>query len=195
MTRGGAMSTDTRSRDEEVIGVLPPHSIPSEQSVLNVLLAWPDCCFRPETVTHPRTRELIHFTKSIFDDATTMPKEDELVAICREAQAQGRKVQAYTTYTGKRDTTSRLKRELEQAGLKVAVLRSTVDTGRREDWIADRVLPHRQLRKSGPNDLACPPGVLPHRQLRKTRRTKMRRPSCVLPHRQLRNAGYWARKE
>ena len=123
-----ALQTALANRDTTLLGV-----------VLNVLLAWPDCCFRPETVTHPRTRELIHFTRSIFDDTSTMPKEDELVTICREAQAQGRKVLAYTTYTGKRDTTSRLKRVLEQAGLKVAVLRSTVDTGRREDWIADQV--------------------------------------------------------
>lgn len=106
--------------------------------VLNVLLAWLDCCSRPETVKHPRTRELINFTKSIFDDESTMPKEDELVAMSRSEKAKGRKILVYSTYTGKRDTTSRLKRILEQAGLKVAVLRSSVDTSRREDWIADR---------------------------------------------------------
>jgi SNF2 family DNA or RNA helicase len=107
--------------------------------VLNVLLAWPDCCFRPETVKHPRSRELINFTKSIFDETSTMPKEDELVELCRSEKAESRKVLVYSTYTGKRDTTSRLKRVLEQAGLKVAVLRSSVDTSRREDWIADQV--------------------------------------------------------
>lgn len=107
--------------------------------VLNVLLAWPDCCFRPETVKHPRSRDLINFTKSIFDDESTMPKEDELVELCRSEKAEGRKVLVYSTYTGKRDTTSRLKRVFEQAGLKVAVLRSSIDTSRREDWIADQV--------------------------------------------------------
>ncbi|OPE34134.1 DNA topoisomerase III, partial [Pseudomonas aeruginosa] len=29
--------------------------------VLNVLLAWPDCCFRSETVVHPRTRNTLAF--------------------------------------------------------------------------------------------------------------------------------------
>ncbi|MBP1087523.1 DNA topoisomerase-3 [Pseudomonas sp. PvP100] len=38
-----------------------------------------------------------------------------------------------------RDTTSRMKRVLEQSGLKVAVLRASVDTARREDWILDQV--------------------------------------------------------
>ncbi|WP_010211604.1 hypothetical protein, partial [Pseudomonas syringae group genomosp. 3] len=46
---------------------------------------------------------------------------------------------AYSVYTGTRDTTSRMKRVLEQSGLKVAVLRASVDTARREDWILDQV--------------------------------------------------------
>ncbi|MFA1013687.1 helicase-related protein, partial [Pseudomonas tremae] len=50
-----------------------------------------------------------------------------------------RKVLAYSVYTGTRDTTSRMKRVLEQSGLKVAVLRASVDTARREDWILDQV--------------------------------------------------------
>ncbi|OLU25525.1 DEAD/DEAH box helicase [Pseudomonas sp. PA15(2017)] len=107
--------------------------------VLNVLLAWPDCCFRPETVKHPRTRELLAFVPSIFGDGELMPKEQALVDLCLQEKANGRKVLAYTVYSGTRDTTARLKRVLEQAGLKVAVLRASVDTARREDWILDQV--------------------------------------------------------
>ncbi len=68
-----------------------------------------------------------------------MPKERELVDICRREKAEGRRVLVYTTYTGKRDTSSRLKAVLTQAGFRVAVLRSSVETQRREDWIADQV--------------------------------------------------------
>lgn len=107
--------------------------------VLNALLAWPDCCFRPETVKHPRTRALLSFTPSQFGDHELMPKERELLDICREEKAEGRKVLVYSTYSGKRDTCSRLKAILEQHGLKVAVLRASVETSRREDWIADQV--------------------------------------------------------
>lgn len=107
--------------------------------VLNVLLAWPDCCFRPEVVKHPRTRDTLALVPTIFGDGELMPKEQALVDLCVEEKAKGRKVLAYTVYSGKRDTTSRLKRVLEQAGLKVAVLRATVDTSRREDWILDQV--------------------------------------------------------
>ncbi|MCO8166193.1 SNF2-related protein [Pseudomonas sp. 21LCFQ02] len=107
--------------------------------VLNVLLAWPDCCFRPEVVKHPRTQETLAMVGTIFNDDEPSPKEQALIKLCQQEKALGRKVLAYTVYTGKRDTTTRLKRMLDQAGLKVAVLRATVDTARREDWILDQV--------------------------------------------------------
>ncbi|WP_256825154.1 DEAD/DEAH box helicase, partial [Pseudomonas aeruginosa] len=107
--------------------------------VLNVLLAWPDCCFRPEIVKHPRTRDTLAFVPAIFGDEQLMPKEQALLDLCLEEKAKGRKVLAYTVYSGTRDTTSRLKKVLEQAGLKVAVLRASVVTSRREDWILDQV--------------------------------------------------------
>ena len=107
--------------------------------VLNVLLAWPDCCFRPEIVKHPRSKDTLAFVPSIFADEQRMPKEQALLDLCLAEKAKGRKVLVYTVYSGTRDTTSRLKRLLEQAGLKVAVLRASVDTARREDWILDQV--------------------------------------------------------
>ncbi|MDH1209458.1 helicase-related protein [Pseudomonas chengduensis] len=107
--------------------------------VLNVLLAWPDTCFRSETVTHPRTRELLAFVTSQFNELEVMPKERELIEICRQEKAEGRKTLVYSVYTGTRDTTSRLKLLLELEGFKVAVLRASVDASRREDWIAEQL--------------------------------------------------------
>ncbi|MDX5299973.1 MAG: DEAD/DEAH box helicase, partial [Gammaproteobacteria bacterium] len=107
--------------------------------VLNVLLAWPDCCFRPESVKHPRTRETLCFTASVFAEDEWMPKELALLDLCRREKAANRRVLAYTVYSGTRDTTARLKRLLEREGFKVGVLRASVDTARREDWIMDQV--------------------------------------------------------
>lgn len=115
-------------RDSTLLGV-----------VMNVLLAWPDCCFRSETVRHPRTRSVLHLQPSMFDDTTLMPKEARLVEICRQEKLAGRRVLAYTIYSGTRDTTARLKHLLEVHGFKVAVLRATVDASKREDWVADQV--------------------------------------------------------
>lgn len=58
---------------------------------------------------------------------------------CVEQKALRRRVLVYTSYTGKRDTTARLKALLSGRGLKVAVLRASVDTDKREDWVAEQV--------------------------------------------------------
>ena len=107
--------------------------------VLNTLLRWPDTCFRPESTTHPRTRELLHFCGTIFDEDELSPKEEKMVELCKAEKARGRRSLVYTIYTGKQDVASRYKRILERSGLKVAVLRSTVDTSKREEWILGQV--------------------------------------------------------
>jgi len=107
--------------------------------VMNVLLAWPDCCFRQERVVHPHSKKLLYLQAPVFAESDAMPKEQELLRICKAEKAQGRKVLVYSIYTGARDTTARLKSRLEQEGLKVAVLRASVDAARREDWVAEQV--------------------------------------------------------
>ncbi|WP_186207378.1 helicase-related protein [Burkholderia gladioli] len=128
----GRLSAELRQalakRDTTLLGV-----------VLNVLLAWPDCCFRSETVKHPRTRDTLAFVPAQFNELEVMPKERELINICKQEKADGRKTLVYSVYTGTRDTTSRLKVLLEQEGFKVAVLRASVDASRREDWIAEQL--------------------------------------------------------
>jgi len=106
--------------------------------VLNVLLAWPDCCFREEVVRHPRTRQELIRLQALFGPEP-MPKEEELIRLCKQRKAEGRRVLVYTTYTGTRDTSARLKSLLEREGLRAAVLRASVDTSRREDWIFEQV--------------------------------------------------------
>ncbi|WP_246540045.1 DEAD/DEAH box helicase [sulfur-oxidizing endosymbiont of Gigantopelta aegis] len=107
--------------------------------VLNVLLRWPDTCFNAETVKHPRSHSLLAFMPSVFDEDTLSPKEKELIRIALDNKGRHRRTLVYTTYTGKRDTASRLKTLLTKAGLKTAVLRSSVSTMKREDWILDQV--------------------------------------------------------
>jgi SNF2 family DNA or RNA helicase len=121
------LKASLRKGDNSLLGV-----------VLNVLLAWPDTCFREEVVKHPRTRQLLAYVPSIIGDEPS-PKEEEMLRICRDEKTRGRRVLVYTTYTGTRDTASRLKGLLECHGFKAAVLRASVETGCREDWIFDQV--------------------------------------------------------
>ncbi|MFA0077686.1 SNF2-related protein [Vibrio artabrorum] len=107
--------------------------------VMNALLAWPECAFREEVVTHPRTKQVLAHIPQLFDEQTPMPKEEALIAMVKANKQQGRRTLVYTTYTGKRDTASRLKSLLGATGIKCTVLRSTVKTEDREDWILEQV--------------------------------------------------------
>lgn len=107
--------------------------------VMNVLLAWPDCCFRSETVRHPRTKLTLVMQPAVFGEVEVAPKEAKLLELCLEEKRLGRKVLAYSIYSGTRDTTARLETLLEQRGFKVGVLRAIVDASKREDWVAEQV--------------------------------------------------------
>ena len=99
----------------------------------------PDCCFRSETVVHPRTRNTLAFVPAQFNEAGG---DAQGTRADRDLQAgEGRRSQdpGLFGHTGTRDTTSRLKVLLEQEGFKVAVLRASVDASRREDWIAEQL--------------------------------------------------------
>ena len=117
-----------RKGDKSLLGV-----------VLNVLLAWPDCCFRDERVVHPHTRHQLAYVPAQFGEADAMPKEAQLVELCKSEKACGRRVLVYSVYTGTRDTTSRLKATLDRHGFKTAVLRASVEAAKREDWLFEQV--------------------------------------------------------
>lgn len=107
--------------------------------VLNTLLAWPDTCFRSETVLHPHSRATLAYAPSIFDETEISPKEARMLEICKAEKLRGRRTLVYTVYTGTRDTTGRLKSLLEDEGLRVAVLKASVEAAKREDWLLDQV--------------------------------------------------------
>lgn len=146
------LSQALRSGDQSLLGV-----------VLNALLAWPDCCFRSETVMHPHRRYVLASAPALFDDATPMPKEKKLLELCREAKRAGRRTLVYSVYSGTRDTTARLKSMLESEGFKAAVLRASVEAAKREDWLleqvdrgADIVITNPELVKTGLDMLEFP---------------------------------------
>lgn len=129
-------------RDSTLLGV-----------VLNVLLAWPDCCFRPETVVHPRSRKTLAMTPAIFADGEPSPKELALLRLCADQKAKGRRFLIYSVYSGTRDTTQRLKTMLDERGFKTAVLRASVEASRREDWVAEQL-------ERGIDGLICNPELV-----------------------------------
>lgn len=123
-----ALRQALRAGDQSLLGV-----------VLNALLAWPDCCFRAETVMHPHRKLVLASAPAMFSDMDPMPKELELIELCRKAKRAGRRTLVYSVYSGTRDTTARLKALLEAEGFKVAVLRASVEAAKREDWLLEQV--------------------------------------------------------
>lgn len=124
----GELRQALRAGDQSLLGV-----------VLNALLAWPDCCFRSETVMHPHRKHVLASAPALFDEVTAMPKEARMIDLCRQAKKAGRRTLVYSVYSGTRDTMSRLKALLEVEGFKVAVLRASVDAAKREDWLLEQV--------------------------------------------------------
>jgi hypothetical protein len=80
-------------------------------------------------------------------------KERKLIEDIRRELGQGRRCQVYATFTGEHDVAARLERVLRQAGLRVAVLRPTVPTLKRELWY------ERQL-KDGVEVVICHPKLV-----------------------------------
>jgi hypothetical protein len=90
-----------------------------------------------------------------LDPVRIRPKEEAIVRDVLREHRQGRKTWIYTVMTDKRDVCCRLQSLLEAKGLRVAVLRASVETKKREEWIAkngpthDVIISHPQLVQTG----------------------------------------------
>ena len=80
-------------------------------------------------------------------------KERKLLEDIREELRQGRRCQIYATFTGEHDVPERLERVLRYAGFRVAVLRSTVPTLKRELWYEKQI-------KEGVEVVICHPRLV-----------------------------------
>lgn len=131
---------------------------------INALLRRPETPYIAEKITHPHDKLAVFADlKAIYAPDEPSAKEQDIIDLCLSEKAQGRKVIVYTTYTGKFDTATRLKTLLARAGLKAAVLRSSVSSDAREDWINDQVengvevlITNPELVKTGLDLLAFP---------------------------------------
>jgi hypothetical protein len=128
--------------------------------LLNTLLLYPDHPYGFEDIWarafDPQTREYVRFlaaTPVNLSEDRLFSKERALIADVREELRQGRRCQVYATYTGEKDVTLRLETVLRQAGFRVAVLRSSVATDKREEWY------ERQL-QSGVEVVVCHPKLV-----------------------------------
>jgi SNF2 family DNA or RNA helicase len=128
-------------------------------AMLQSLLSYPDSCvLYPERVEikNRQTGEMLDVIEApLLAVDGLLPKEEELVRLCKQEKKQGRKVLCYLTFTGTRDLRPRLESVLKQAGFKVGVLDASVEPKKREVWInkhaknIDVLLVNAELVKTG----------------------------------------------
>jgi hypothetical protein len=128
--------------------------------LLNTLLLYPDHPYDFKEIWarafDPTAKEYVRFLVTrpqALSRDVLYAKERALIADIREELRQGRRCQVYATFTGEKDVTLRLESVLRQAGFRVAVLRSSVPTDKREDWY------ERQL-KAGVEVVICHPKLV-----------------------------------
>ena len=148
--------------EEDIRGAIREHrGNKSLMSILlNTLLLYPDHPYDFEQIwartLDPPTKEYVKFLVTEPENLTRealYAKERALIADIKEELRQGRRCQVYATYTGQKDVTLRLETVLRQEGLRVAILRSSVPTDKREDWY------ERQL-KAGVQVVICHPRLV-----------------------------------
>jgi hypothetical protein len=129
-------------------------------TLLNTLLLYPDHPYDFDEIWarafDAQTKEYVKFLVSEPKNLTRealYAKERVLIADVKEELRQGRRCQIYATYTGEKDVALRLETVLRQEAIRVAVLRSSVPTDKREDWY------DKQL-KAGVEVVICHPKLV-----------------------------------
>jgi hypothetical protein len=138
--------------------------------MMHRLLLYPDHPFGIGEIRGKAFNPTTHQMEDFFvtdppglDETALYPKEVKLLEDVREELRQGRRCQVYVSFTGEHDVAARFERILRNAGLRVAVLRPTVPTLKREDWYlnqvragVDVVICHPKLVETGLDLLAFP---------------------------------------
>lgn len=130
-------------------------------AMLQALMCYPDKPFDWNTIGYwegdgDGDQTFIPIYEPVNLDPTTIrAKERAIVEDCVREKAEGRQVWVFTTMSDKRDVCERLRDQMVKAGLKATVLRASVETRKREEWIAthgatnDVIISHPQLVETG----------------------------------------------
>lgn len=113
--------------------------------MLNALLLYPDHPFGLGKLWGAEIDEDGRRQRFLIADTQNLPeklvysKERRLVEEIKKELAEGRRCQVFAVYTQKRDVTSRLERILREEGISCAIMRSSIETSKRESWYERRL--------------------------------------------------------
>jgi hypothetical protein len=125
------------------------------------LLAWPDMPERAVEITNAEGNVVAQAPAMYIGQNT--PKDERLIEVVSEANARGRNCLIFAEYTGL-GALDYLEKRLTDAGLRVLVMKPSVPTHKRLDWIRgkmatgkyDNLLCHPKLVETGLNLLEFP---------------------------------------
>ncbi|MFZ1396109.1 MAG: DUF6094 domain-containing protein, partial [Candidatus Promineifilaceae bacterium] len=103
---------------------------------LYALLFWPDSPRRAKVVACPRSGEVVASVPGLPEHFVG-PKEEEILELCLQEKAKGRRVLLLCQQTDTLDIQPEWKAMLEEAGLKAAILRAAPN--KREGWVEKQV--------------------------------------------------------
>ena len=119
---------------------------------VNSLLSYADGVTRGETVIDNQSGELICHLPPM-SEKIIQPKEQMLINIAKSNIMQGRRTLVYVNNTDTRDIRPRLRRLLQQNGLRAEMLDASVASGKREEKI-------QQMHQRGLDVLICNPNLV-----------------------------------
>lgn len=143
-----AMAKDQREAydalEEQLVAELQSRIQEGDKSLLAAylqsLLAYPNSCFREEVVKDSEGDVVASAPALVAEGEDRLfPKEEWLVNLAVAERDRGRRVLVFCRQTGTRDITARLARILGRAGLRVDILKASVGTQVREEWLRRRV--------------------------------------------------------
>lgn len=130
-------------------------------AMLQALMCYPDKPFGWSTIGYWEDNEEdgrffvpVHTPENLKQDVIRS-KERAIVEDCLKERAEGRQVWVFTTMSDKRDVTERLRDLMVKHGLRATVLKASVETRKREEWITkhaannDVIISHPQLVETG----------------------------------------------
>ena len=106
-------------------------------SYMNLLSAYPDQPYGHEPIYNPfvpSKKEALIQPKSIGDGKTLHPKDIQVIELVEQKIAAGENVIIYTAWT-RLDTQDKLFRELNERNIPAVILKPTVPTTKREEWV------------------------------------------------------------
>ncbi len=110
-------------------------------SYMNLLSAYPDQPYGHEPIYNPlyasKIEELI-IPKNIGDCNVIQPKDEKVLELIERKVANGEKVIIYTAWT-RLDSQDKLFRLLNERGIPTVILKATVPTVKREEWVQNKL--------------------------------------------------------